>query len=126
MPFYFDISNTGTKLIEVTVNPDGWVNPITVEYTIAQAHRYDTTVSVIWRVKGTKHCFTIGEQKLNQISHANYQKHFEEVLKNFRIDYLNWFTDPEYKDAQWKYDYQREFGRFILPEGSENKKDNGK
>lgn len=65
MPFYFDMNNTDIGIKEVKVNPEGWVNPVTVEYTIGQAHRYDTTVSVIWRVKGTEHCFTIGEQKLN-------------------------------------------------------------
>ena len=120
MPFYFDISKAADDPVEIKVNPKGWRNPITVEYVIAQAHPYDTTVSVIWRVKGTNHCFTISEQKLNQISHANYQKHFEEILTNFRLDYLNWFTDPEYKDAKWKYEYEREFSRFIIPDGSKN------
>ncbi len=116
MPFYFDIDNSGKEIKEVKVNPDGWRNPIFVEYIVDQAHKYDTTVSVIWRVKGTHHCFTISEQKLNVLSHANYPKHFEEVLRNFRIDYLHWFTDPTYERADWKYDYQREFDRFILPD----------
>jgi hypothetical protein len=120
MPFNFDLSAVKDKPSEVKVNPIGWRNPITVEYVIAQAHPYDTTVSVIWRVKGTEHCFTIGEQKLNQISHANYPKHFEEVLANFRIDYLHWFTNPLYKDADWKYEYERQFSKFILPEGNES------
>lgn len=124
MPFHFDIEGTGRQVQEVKVNPDGWVNPVTVEYVVAQAHKYDTTVSVIWRVKGTDHCFTISEQKLNVLSHANYPKHFEEVLRNFRIDYLHWFTDPDYEKAEWKYEYQRQFGRFILPEtGKDNKRE---
>lgn len=126
MPFYFDMQKSSTEIREVKVNPDGWVNPVTVEYTVAQAHKYDTTVSVIWRVKGTEHCFTISEQKLNVLSHANYQKHFEEVLRNFRIDYLNWFTDPTYENADWKYEYKRQFDRFILPETDGNKEGNGK
>lgn len=126
MPFNFDISKSSDTPIEVQVNPVGWVNPITIEYVIAQAHHYDMTVSVIWRVKGTTHCFTISEQKLNQISHANYQKHFEEVLTNFRIDYLNWFTDPRYKDAKWKYEYERQFSKFILPEGGQDREHNSK
>jgi hypothetical protein len=125
MPFNFDISNAITKPVEVEVNPKGWKNPITVEYAVAQAHRYDTMVSVVWRVKGTQHCFTIGEQKLNQISNANYKKHFEEVLTNFRIDYLNWFEDPIYKDAEWKYEYQRQFSGLILPKGSKDPEYNG-
>lgn len=120
------MQKSSTEIREVKVNPDGWVNPVTVEYTIAQAHKYDTTVSVIWRVKGTEHCFTISEQKLNVLSHANYQKHFEEVLRNFRIDYLNWFTDPTYENADWKYEYKRQFDRFILPETDGNKEGNGK
>lgn len=121
MPFYFDMKNTDNGIKEVKVNPDGWVNPVTVEYTVAQAHKYDTTVSVIWRVKGTEHCFTIGEQKLNVLSHANYPKHFEEVLRNFRLDYLNWFSDPIYENAEWKYKYKRQFDRFILPDTDRDK-----
>lgn len=121
MPFCFDMQNSGGEIKEVQVNPEGWRNPVTVEYTVAQAHKYDTTISVVWRVKGTQHCFTISEQKLNVVSHANYPKHFEEVLRNFRLDYLNWFTDPYYEKADWKYEYQRQFGGLILPEtgGSE-------
>ena len=122
MPFYFDIENSGKEIKEVKVNPEGWCNPITVEYVIAQAHRYDTTLSVIWRVKGTRHCFTIGEQKINILSHANYPKHFEEVLRNFRIDYLHWFTEPAYDNAEWKYEYQRQFDKFILPESDKDNK----
>lgn len=121
MPFCFDMNNYDKEIKEVQVNPDGWRGPVTVEYIIAQAHKYDTTVSVIWRVKGTQHCFTISEQKLNVVSHANYPKHFEEVLRNFRLDYLNWFSDPTYEKADWKYEYQRQFDKFILPETSGGK-----
>ena len=128
MPFIFDFKRCFDKPTRVEVNPQGWRNPITVEYGIAQAHPYDTQKSVVWRVVGTTHTFTIYEEKLNLISHANYKQHFEEILTNFRIDYLNWFKREEYKDADWKYEYEAQYSRFILPDndgdkGSEDKKD---
>lgn len=120
MPFEFDFSKCFTTPTRVEVNPKGWRTPIVVEYGIAQAHKYDTMKSVVWRVLGTTHTFTIFENRLNVLSNANYKKHFEEVLANFRIDYLNWFKNEEYKDAEWKWEYEKQFGRFILPEKDEN------
>ena len=124
MPFCFDFNSIDSGEIHtVEVNPNGWVGPITVEYIIAQAHMFDTMLSVIWRVKGTEHCFTIFEQKLNHISHGDYKAHFKEVLENFRIDYLNWFKDEQYKESQWKYDYAKQYNRFIIPDKDNESKD---
>ena len=119
MPFIFDFNTSLSDITSVEVNPKGWKNPITVEYVVAQAHKYDTTVSVVWRVKGTSHCFTIGEQRLNVISNGDYKKHFTEALENFREDYLSWFRDPEYENAEWKYEYRDQYGKFIQ-ESSDN------
>lgn len=122
MPFIYNFEKAKMKPVEVLVNPEGWKTPLTVEYVIDQAHNYDTMVSVIWRIKGTSHCFTIYEIKLNQLSNGDYKAHFEEVLRNFRIDYENWFTDPDYANADWKYEYQRQFDKYIIYDASTGEK----
>ena len=124
MPFCFDFNLAHGDVHTVELSPDGWKSPIFVEYIVAQAHRYDTMRSIVWRVKGTTHSFTIEEQRLNHLTHGNYKAHFKKVLERFRIDYLNWFKDEQYKDCQWKYEYQQQFDRFIIPDqnnGGENK-----
>lgn len=125
MPYLYDFGNAHMTPVEVRVDPSGWKGPLVVEYVVAQAHVYDTCVSVIWRVKGTEHCFTIFEQKLNQLCNGNYKRHFEEVLQNFRLDYINWFEDPSYNGCEWREDYRRQFGELILPKGYNSEKSNG-
>lgn len=120
MPFYFDFNLANGELHTVEVSPIGWKGPITIEYITAQAHQYDTMVSVIWKIKGTDHCFTIFEQRLNHISHGDYKAHFKETLENFRIDYLSWFKDEMYRNCEWKYEYEKQYGKLIIPD-----KDNG-
>ena len=120
MPFYFDFNLANGELHTVEVSPIGWKGPITIEYITAQAHQYDTMVSVIWKIKGTEHCFTIFEQRLNHISHGDYKAHFKEALEKFRIDYLSWFKDEMYRNCEWKYEYEKQYGKLIIPD-----KDNG-
>ena len=120
--FVFDFNNALDGVHEISVSPNGWNGPITIEYCVAQAHQYDPMVSVVWRVKGTTHCFTMYEQRMNVLSHGKYSEHFKKALEGFREDYLSWFEDEFYEECQWKYEYQREFGRFIKPkEKSDNK-----
>ena len=120
MPFIFDFDRCVPGSVRtVEVSPKGWRTPLFVEYGLAQAHEYDTQISVVWRVKGTTHVFTIYEQRLNLISHADYKKHFEDALAGFREDYLSWFTDRGYDQAAWKYDYRDLYGRLIIPDGDE-------
>lgn len=113
MPFNFDFENSLSEVKEVVITPRGWTGDIIIEYCTAQAHRYDTMVSLCWRVKGTNHTFTIYENKLKEISKDNYAKHFTETLEAFREDYLSWFKEEEYKDCEWKWEYKREFGEYI-------------
>lgn len=113
MPFVFDFNLSIGDIHTVEVSPKGWKSPLTVEWAVAQAHRYDPTRSIVWRVKGTTHTFTIGEQTLNMLSGGDYKKHFKEVLENFRLDYLSWFKEEEYKDADWKNEYEAQYGRLI-------------
>jgi hypothetical protein len=122
MPHLFDFSNCIGDVSTVEVNPKGWRGPLTIEYGLAQNNKYDTQASIVWRIKGTSHTFTIYERRLNVFSNGNYKQHFEEVLQNFREDYLSWFRNPEYEEVQWKYEYQSQFGRYILPDtGGDNK-----
>jgi hypothetical protein len=116
MPFNFDFSLAQGDMHTAEISPKGWNGPLTIEYIVAQAHKFDTMVSVVWRVKGVDHCFTIPEQRINQLSHGNYAEHFTKALEAFRLDYLSWFRDEQYKDCQWKYDYQRIFGKHIIPD----------
>lgn len=116
MPFIFDFNVFDKEEIHtVEISPDGWNGPITIEYCVAQAHKFDTMLSVVWRVKGTTHCFTIEEQRINRLSHGGeYKDHFKKALEGFRKDYLSWFKEEEYKDCDWKYEYQKQYGRFII------------
>jgi len=115
MPFTYDFNNAMTEPKVVTVNPKGWRGPIYVEYVVAQAHKYDTSLSVIWRVRGTSHCFTIYEPSINEWSKGkSYELHFQTALENFRLDYLSWFKNKDYENAEWKWEYKEQFGRFII------------
>jgi len=124
MPHIFDFSNCMEEVHTVTVNPKGWRGPLVIEYGLAQNSKYDTQTSIVWRIKGTTHTFSIYERKINVLSNGIYKDHFEEVLTNFRDDYLSWFRDPMYKDVKWKYDYQKQYGDLIIPESGDNKSQN--
>ena len=124
MPFVFDFRQALSEPKTVTVNPKGWRCPIKVEYVVAQAHKYDTSLSVVWRVKGTTHCFSIYEPNINDWSKGKgYELHFQTALENFRTDYLGWFRDEAYKDAEWKWEYEAQYGRLIL-EDEDNRSKN--
>jgi hypothetical protein len=120
MPYIFDFNKCINGVKTIDVNPKGWRGPLTIEYGVAQNSKYDTQVSVVWRIKGTSHTFTIYERRLNVISHANYKKHFEEALEGFREDYLSWFKDKEYDGVDWKYEYKSQYGDLIISEECEN------
>lgn len=120
MPHIYDFKNCIGEVKEITVNPKGWKNPITIEYGVAQHNSHDPMLSVVWRVKGTTHTFSIYERRLNVISHSNYEAHFTEALENFREDYLSWFEDDQYKDVNWKYDYEKQYAEYILPRQHES------
>lgn len=122
MPYLFDFAECIGDVKTVEVYPNGWRGPLTIEYGIAQKSKYDTQLSVVWRIKGTSHTFSIFERRLNVISNANYKQHFEEVLEGFRKDYLSWFKDKEYTDVTWKYAYEAQYGNLIISEECEDNK----
>lgn len=113
MPFIFNFENSLNKIKEIKICPRGWKENIIIEYCEAQAHKYDTMISICWRVKGTTHTFTIYENKLNQISNGDYAKHFTEILENFRKEYISWFKEEKYKNCEWKWEYKKQYGKFI-------------
>lgn len=113
MPFIYNFDNALSDINTVDIEVDGWKDKLTIEYVVSQVNTYDTMLSVVWRVKGTTHCFVIPEQRLNVISNGNYMQHFKDALGAFRKDYLSWFNDKEYDGCEWKNEYKFQYGRFI-------------
>lgn len=111
--FIFDFSKCLSGISRVSVDPSGWRGPLVIEYGLAQVGKYDTHVSVVWRVAGTRHTFAEYESTLTKYSKSNYAKHFKETLEGFRDDYLSWWEDERYDGCEWRDEYKEEFGRFI-------------
>lgn len=107
MPNNYDFSKL-PFVKEMTVNPIGWVNPLIIEYGIGEYPE----PSYFWRVKGTNHTFVIPVKRLNYITLGNYDKHFEEALRVFREDYLEWAEQGFCVD--WMQEYRKEYSRFIV------------
>lgn len=113
MPHIFDFNNCIGEIKTVDVYPKGWVTPVTIEYGVAQHNVHDPMLSIVWRIKGTTHTFSIYERRLNIISHANYKAHFTEALENFRQDYLSWFEQEGWEQTDWVKEYQSQYGDLI-------------
>jgi hypothetical protein len=113
MAYIFDLNKCACGILTMDINPKGWVNPITIEYGVAQSNPCDTMLSVCWRVKGTTHTFTIYETYINNISNGDYAKHFTEVLEYFREDYLSWFSDKKYENCEWREEYKKQYQSLI-------------
>ena len=119
MPHIYDFKNCIGEIKETKINPKGWINPIIIEYGVAQHNPHDPMLSIVWRIKGTTHTFSIYENRLNVISHSNYEAHFTEALEKFREDYLSWFEEYEYKNVSWKDQYKEQYGKYIIPGSKE-------
>jgi len=108
MPHFYDFSNL-RSIKTMEVNPKGWVNPLTIEYGIAEL----TGPTYFWRIKGTRHTFVIPVLRLDFISSGEYEKHFTEVLEAFaEKDYSEWRAEGF--DGEWMREYEKEYRRFIL------------
>jgi len=108
MPNNYDFSKLDDiKTIEV--NPEGWISPLYVEYSLGN---HIETPSYFWRVKGTLHTFIIPIVRMDYLSSGDYKKHFENVLENFREDYLTW--KEERYDTDWAREYFNQYSRFIV------------
>ncbi|HRT03603.1 MAG TPA: hypothetical protein P5513_06650 [Candidatus Diapherotrites archaeon] len=108
MPNNYDFSNI-RDLKTVEVNPKGWISPLFVEYG---SNLHGGVPSYFWRVKGTQHTFIIPILRMDFLSKGDYVKHFEEVLENFREDYLEWEREDFYLD--WMKEYKEIFQYFII------------
>lgn len=98
----------------IEINPKGWISPITIEYGVSQVNEFDTMASICWRIKGTKHTWTIYENQLNEISKGNISEHFTQVLEFFRSQILDWQVDPRYKECDWVREYWDQYNRYII------------
>ena len=95
------------------VNPEGWVEPLTVEYAVsANEDIFNGIPSYLWRVKGTQHTFTIPVSRIDFVSQGDYKTHFEYALEDFREAYISWkeqgFSTP------WAREYRDQFYQFII------------
>jgi hypothetical protein len=107
MPNNADFSKLET-INTVEINPTGWITPITIEYGISN----DAMPLYYWRVKGTKHTFTIPVIRLDFISSGNYSAHFKEILEKFREDYLEWKQNNW--NTEWMQEYKKQYEKFIV------------
>ena len=107
MPNNFDFSKL-ENVQKVEVNPEGWINPLYVEYSIGE---HGGVPSYYWRVKGTKHTFVIPLVRMQYLSSGDYVKHFEMALEAFREDYKGWGEEGFYAD--WMQEYREQYRRFI-------------
>lgn len=127
MPFKFNFDNCYGAVKEVKVRPNGWKRELTIEYGPAQAHTFDPLGSVVWRIKGTTHTFSIYEKELNErIKDGDYAAHFKEVLEGFRKDYLSWWKDKRYEGCEWRDEYKAEYGNLIEPDGDKDNESKSK
>jgi hypothetical protein len=108
MPNIYDFS-TLQDLKTMEINPNGWINPLTIEYAIG--NQWGPTC--YWRVEGTTHTFVIPISRLDFISSGDYGKHFTEVLEGFQEkDYSQWRATKF--AADWMREYEVEYRNFIL------------
>ena len=107
MPYIYDFSKLST-IQQMEVHPEGWVEPLFVEYGMGI---HGSTPSYFWRVKGTKHTFVIPVLRMNFLSSGDYEKHFNEALNTFRMDYIEWAKGGF--NAPWAEEYRTEFSKLI-------------
>ena len=107
MPNNYDFSKLeNIKTIEI--NPEGWVNPITIEYGVDHSLASD----YYWRVKGTQHTFVIPVLRMNYISSGDYASHFKEILERFAEEYRGWGEEGFY--IPWMREYEKQYRNYIL------------
>jgi hypothetical protein len=112
MPNNYDFSKL-ENIKTMEIRPQGWVNPLTIEYGVDFALSSD----YFWRVKGTDHTFVIPVSRMDYISSGDYEKHFQEVLEKFAEEYRGW-KERGFKiegfDVPWMREYEDQYRNFIL------------
>lgn len=107
MPNNCDFSEV-LNLKSVEVNPEGWITPLFVEYGMGL---FGGNVSYFWRVNGTFHTFIIPITRMDFLSEGNYVEHFNQVLRKFREDYIEW-AETGFSEG-WMQEYRSQFASFI-------------
>jgi hypothetical protein len=107
MPNFYDFSKL-ENVREVIVNPEGWINPLKIEYGTGE---HGEILCYFWRIKGTKHTFVIPVIRMDYLTEGSYAQHFEEALEGFREDYKGWSDEGWY--APWMQEYRGEYSKFI-------------
>jgi len=111
MPHNSDFSKLkDVKTIEV--NPNGWIQPLYIEYGIYDGAEVSGVLSYYWRVKGTLHTFVIPISRMDFLSSGDYKKHFEDALVGFKDDYMSWKEDGFITD--WSREYRDQYSRLII------------
>ena len=99
-----EVKNIQEKRLDI----EGWISPLIIEYGTG----FEGGVpSYFWRVKGTSHTFVIPILRMDFLSKGDYESHFIETLKTFRIDYIKWSSEGFYTD--WMQEYHKMFQSFI-------------
>ena len=107
MPNNYNFSKLyNIKTIEI--NPNGWVNPIIIEYGVD----FIVSSDYFWRVKGSEHTFVIPVARLNYISSGEYANHFEKILEKFAEEYREWKKGGF--ELGWQREYEKQYRNFIL------------
>lgn len=105
-----------SKKEEMTIFPNGWVGPITVEFSLVRVGVCDPFKSLCFRVKGTNHTFAAFENLVTLNYHADYKEYFVKTLEVFRDYFIIWSKDSRFNDCEWKKEYDNEYKDKIILE----------
>lgn len=112
MPHNFDFTQI-QDIKKIEIDSEGWVKPLFIEYGIVQDQNINSGIlTCCWRVRGTKHTFTIPVIRLDYLSSGDYKKHFKDVLEAFREDYLTWYQEGF--NTEWAVEYRDQYYKYII------------
>lgn len=107
MPKIYDFSYLEEQET-VKLDIKGW-NPIVIDF--ATTNNATQEQEVYWKIQGTNHTFKAFLSWLNGNYQDNYEKYFEEILTDFRINYKSW--EEEGFTQQWMGEYRDQFSTII-------------
>ena len=105
--FSFDTDVNDIKTSNIRAK--GWY-PVDVEFGFMGLGQ-SSAQQLCWRVKGTEHVFRIPLKVFYEHDKGDYEGHFEKVLEQFRIDYLDWYKGG-FQEA-WMQNYRKQFKNYI-------------
>lgn len=93
---------------ELSVNIDGWINPICIEYgyTWINNHQF-----LLWQIKDTTHTFRILTHELHRLG-CTIDQHFITILQDLRNNYIEWLF---YENQEsWMLEYIQIYKNYII------------